>query len=99
MEQFELDNSMVVIGVLTGSVKVPADTTLEAEEVQLKLLRDAPPSRKLDMAFALNRTLKRLIIASVGAESPADIHRAFAERWLGSDLAERAYGAGPSTWR
>ena len=80
-------------------MNAPTDTTPEAEEVQIKLLREAPPWRKLEMAFALNRTLKRLMVANIEAESPAEIHRAFAERWLGSDLAERAYGASPSTRR
>jgi hypothetical protein len=73
------------------------DTTPEAEEVQLKLLRESPPWRKLEMAFSLNRTLKRLMIANMGIDSPAEIHRALAERWLGHDLAKKVFGACRST--
>lgn len=73
------------------------DTTPEAEAVQLNLLRDAPPWRKLEMAFALNLSLKNLILANAGAASLAESRRHFAERCLGSELAEKAYGPMPST--
>jgi hypothetical protein len=80
-------------------VKTLTDTSPEAGAVQLQLLREAPPWRKLEMTFALNRALKNLIIANTDTRSAAETHRAFAERWLGSDLAEKAYGRRPSTRR
>ena len=70
----------------------PNDTSPEAEEVQLQLFRDAPSWRKLEMAFALNRSLRRLIVANAGVKAPEDRHRLLAERWLGSDLAKKVYG-------
>ena len=72
------------------------DTTPDAEEVQIALLREASAWRKLEMAFDLNRTLKRLMIANLDFESPDEIRFAVAERWLGSELAEKAYGVNPS---
>ena len=77
------------------SVASLSDTNSEAEELQLELLRAAPPWRKLEMAFALNRTLQGLIAANVSG-SPSEIQRALAERWLGAELAKRAYGDPPT---
>ena len=75
------------------------DTTPEAESVQLGLLRKAPAWRKLEMTFKLSRGLKDLIRADLLTRFPDDdsvTHkRRLAHRWLGYELANKAYGPLP----
>jgi len=75
------------------------DTSPEAEAVQLELLRSAPAWRKLQMSFNLTRGLKEMILADLQQRFPDDDeetrHRRLAHRWLGSEIASRAYGPPP----
>ena len=77
--------------------RLHTDTSPEAEAVQLDLLRQAPPWRKLEMTFSLNRSLRELVIANIRDATPAARQRLFADRCLGPELAEKAYGPLPST--
>ena len=76
------------------------DTSAEAEEVQIALLRQAPAWRKLEIAFQLTRSLKNMIRADLQEryphDDPAMHHRRLAHRWLGSDLASKVYGVLPN---
>jgi hypothetical protein len=78
----------------------PCDTSTEAEEVQMALLREAPPSRRLALTFSLNRSLRALVLAQLKAAkpsaSPEELRRALADRWLGIDLANKVYGPAPN---
>ena len=65
-----------------------SDTSPEAEEVLLQLIRKAPPWRKLEVVSDLNRTLRELVLSELSERYP---HRSDEElRFL---LAERLYGA------
>jgi hypothetical protein len=72
------------------------DTSPEAEEVLLSLMRAAPAWRKLQMVDELNQTVRTL--ASVGLKErhpgarPTELDRRLADLILGPDLAARALG-------
>lgn len=65
-----------------------SDTSPEAGEVLLQLLRKAPPWRKLEMVSDLNRTLRELVLSELGERYPDKSDEEL--RFL---LAERLYGA------
>lgn len=72
------------------------DTSPEAEQVLLSLMRAAPAWRKLEMVDELNQTVRML--ASVGLKEryprarPTELNRRLADMMLGPDLAARAFG-------
>lgn len=80
-----------------------ADTTPEAEEVLIKLLRDAPPSRKIEMVCELNQMVRQLTIAGLRERHPnadeEEIRRRLADMLLGKELAEEVYGPLPPDWK
>lgn len=63
------------------------DTSLEAEQVLVQLLRKAPAWRKLEMVSDLNRTLRELVMSELGERHPSK-----SENELRLLLAERLYG-------
>lgn len=65
-----------------------SDTSPDAEEVLLQLLRKAPPWRKLEVVSELNRTLRELVLGELGERYPDKSDEEL--RFL---LAERLYGA------
>jgi hypothetical protein len=75
------------------------DTSPEAERVLIQLLREASPARKIEMVLSANRTARLLALAGLRErfphESEARLRRRLADLWLGSDLAEKAYGPLP----
>jgi len=84
-----------------GPARPPAislfpDTRPEAEAVLLRLLRDAPPWRKLHMVSQLNQTVRTLALAGLRQRypeaTPQELRRRLADLLLGSDLARRVYG-------
>lgn len=72
------------------------DTSAEAEEVLLDLLRRASPSRKFQMMLQANQTARLLAMAGLRerhpGESESQLRRRLADLWLGSELAAKAYG-------
>ncbi len=72
------------------------DTSPEAEQVLLSLMRAAPTWRKLEMVDELNQTVR--LLATVGLKeryplaAPAELNRRLADLMLGPDLAARAFG-------
>lgn len=74
------------------------DTSPEAEQVLLGLLRRASPARKLQMIVSANRASRELAMCGLkmrhpGA-SPENLRRRLADLWLGKELAAKAYGLG-----
>ncbi|MBK6900056.1 MAG: hypothetical protein IPH09_12570 [bacterium] len=72
------------------------DTSPEAERVLIELWRQASPARKIELISSANRTSRELALCGLElrypAESSAQHHRRLADLWLGTELAERAYG-------
>ena len=75
------------------------DTSPEAEEVLLELLRRAPAWRKLEMVAQMNRAVRTLALSGLRTRHPraseAELRRRLADLLLGPELAERAYGPMP----
>jgi hypothetical protein len=75
------------------------DTRPEAEAVLIRLLREAPPWRKLEMVDQLNQSVKLLALAGLRQRYPDEtevqLRRRLAGLLLGAELASKAYGALP----
>ena len=73
------------------------DTRPEAEAVLIRLLREAPSWRKLEMVDQLNQAVKLLALAGLRQRYPGEneerLQRRLADLLLGEDLARKAYGA------
>jgi hypothetical protein len=72
------------------------DTSEEAAEVQRRVLRAMPPSRKVGLVEDANRTARRLALAGIDLRFP---HASAVERFrllmdlvLGEVLAAKAFG-------
>lgn len=72
------------------------DTSPEAEEVRLRVLRAMSPARRLSLALGWSSSVRGMVRASLKRQFPdateAQRHRMFAERCLGPELATKAYG-------
>ena len=75
------------------------DTRPEAEAVLIKLLRQAPPWRKLHMVGQLNQTVRTLALSGLRQRHPQatdqELRRRLADLLLGPDLAAQVYGPLP----
>jgi hypothetical protein len=76
------------------------DTSPEAEQVLIRLWREATPARKFAIMSDTTRALKELMLAGLRERYPDDdpvrLRRRFADLWLGPELALRAYGELPN---
>ena len=72
------------------------DTRPEAERVQIELLRQAPPWRKLHMVGQMNQTVRTLALSGLRQRHPQatleELRRRLADLLLGPELAARVYG-------
>ena len=72
------------------------DTHPEAEAVLIRLLRDAPPWRKLEMVGQMNEAVKTLMLSGLTErypqDSPALLRRRMADLLLGPEFASQVYG-------
>jgi hypothetical protein len=72
------------------------DTSLEAEAVQIQLLRKAPTWQRLRAAAEMSETVMLLSRLGVARRnpgvSPAELRRLVGEAILGSELAAKVYG-------
>jgi hypothetical protein len=69
----------------------PADTTLDAERVQVRLLRSAPVARRLHLALSLSATVigaaRRALARSQPHASARELDLWFVELHYGAELA------------
>ena len=83
----------VIIFVMTALFP---DTRPEAEAVLIRLLRQAPPWRKLEMVDQLNQSVKLLALVGLRQryqqDSEDQLHRRLADLLLGDELALKVYG-------
>jgi hypothetical protein len=71
----------------------PADTAIDAERVQVALLRAAPVARRLHLAMGLSATIigvaRRALAQAQPRASARELDLRFVELHYGTDLAER----------
>jgi len=71
------------------------DTHPEAERVQIELLRQSPPWRKLHMVGQMNQAVLVLALSGLHHRYPQatseDLHRRLVDLWLGAELAAQVY--------
>ncbi len=76
------------------------DTHFEAEAVQLRIYRQMPAWRKLELVEAANRTARQLVEAGVRSRHPgaadSEVRRRVLDLELGPALAARVYGPLPT---
>jgi hypothetical protein len=73
-----------------------SDTHPKMEDLQIKLLREAPAWRKMEMLVSLNATAQELALAGLRRRypdaNPSELRRRLADILLGHDLALKVYG-------
>jgi len=73
-----------------------SDTAPEAEAVLIRLLRQAPSWRKLEMVDQLNQSVKLLALTGLRQRFPLEndecIRRRLADLLLGEEMALKVYG-------
>lgn len=76
-----------------------SDTSSEVVSLQLELLRQANPARKLALLAQMNATVRALALSGLRTRHPEDppeiIQRRLADLILGADLARKVYGRAP----
>jgi predicted component of type VI protein secretion system len=76
-----------------------SDTHPKMEALQIRLWRQASPTRKMEMVAQLNKTVRLLALAGLRSRYPqadeAELHRRLAGLLLGEELASRVYGEIP----
>jgi hypothetical protein len=72
------------------------DTHPKMEELQIKLLREVPTWRKMEMLISLNASAQELALAGLRRRypnaNPEELRRRLADLLLGEDLARKVYG-------
>ena len=75
------------------------DTHPRMEALQVRLLREAPPWRKMELLAGLNRAARALALAGLRRRYPQagddELRRHLADLLLGEDLARIVYGERP----
>jgi len=76
-----------------------SDTHPAMEALQIKLWRQASPTRKMHMLAQLNASARLLALTGLRAQFPqapeAALRRKLADLLLGADLARKAFGDPP----
>lgn len=82
-------------------ISIFSDTTFEAEQVQIELLRQAPSWRKFEMVAQMNQTVRLLMQEGLRQRFPnaseGEIRRRLADLILGPELGARIFGPLDST--
>ncbi len=77
-----------------------SDTSPDAEEFQIALLRDLPAWHNLHLVAGLYDTGRQLMLAGLRRDHPsasaAELQRRLMDLLLGSELAARVYGPFPA---
>jgi hypothetical protein len=72
------------------------DTHPDAKRVQIELMRQAPPWRKMELLGQLNHMAKLFALSGLRTRHPhaseGEIRRRLADLVLGQELAARVYG-------
>ena len=73
-----------------------SDTHPKMEALQIQLLRQATPTRKMEMLAQLNASARTLALMGLRSRYPqaseAELRRRLADLLLGEELARRVYG-------
>jgi hypothetical protein len=73
-----------------------SDTHPDMEDLQVKLLREVPAWRKMEMLVSLNASVHELAKAGLRKRFPlageSEIRRRLADLILGAELAKKVYG-------
>ena len=73
-----------------------SDTHPDMEALQISLLRQAPPWRKMEMLVSLNASAQALALAGLRRRYPqasaGELQRRLADLLLGEELAYKVYG-------
>ena len=73
-----------------------SDTSPEMEALQIRLWREASPTRKMQMVADLNASARQLAVTGLRERHPradeAEIRRRLADLLLGEELALKVYG-------
>ncbi len=73
-----------------------SDTHPKMEALQIQLLRQATPTRKMHMLAQLNASARTLALMGLRSQHPqateAELRRRLADLLLGEELARRVYG-------
>ena len=73
-----------------------SDTHPKMEALQIKLLRQASPTRKMQMLAQLNQSAKMLALKGLRSQYPhaneTELQRRLADLLLGEKLARKVYG-------
>jgi hypothetical protein len=73
-----------------------SDTDPAVEALQIRLLHEAPPWRKMEMLAGLNASAKTLALSGLRRRypkaGPEELHRRLAGLLLGEELACKVYG-------
>jgi hypothetical protein len=72
------------------------DTSSTAEAMRLRALQAMTPTRRLGLALGWSQSVRELTRSSLRQQHPElppqELHRLLAERLLGKELAQKAYG-------
>jgi hypothetical protein len=75
------------------------DTSSAAAAVQVRVLREMTPARKVSLVEDANQAARRLALAGIGLRFPNSSEkeriRLLMDLLLGQELAERVYGPSP----
>lgn len=73
-----------------------SDTDLKVEALQIKMWRQASPTRKMHMLAQLNASVRILALAGLRSRYPnaseTELRRRLADLLLGEELARKVYG-------
>jgi hypothetical protein len=73
-----------------------SDTDAKMEALQVRLLREAPVWRKVEMLAQLNTSARMLALSGLRQRHPrageSELHRRLAGLLLGEELARKVYG-------
>jgi len=73
-----------------------SDTNPKMEALQIRLLRDVPPWRKMEMLAELNASAKTLALSGLRRHylhaSESELRRRLADLLLGEEQARKVYG-------
>jgi hypothetical protein len=85
--------------IIFGMSTLFPDTNPKAEAVLIRLLRETPSWRKLEMVDQLNQSVKLLALGGLRQRYPHDneeqLRRRLADLLLGEEMAMKVYGPVP----